>query len=410
MQVTIKLNWVITFWGSRDRYEAAAALALSGQLERLVTDFYLGQRVATVTGSIGRAMSVSRLERSLNRNHPAVPFRKVNQIAGLRTLLVLRKADPPTLNSLLGNYSARVANRHNAGLLAYSYYAAAAADHLRSDLPLAIFQVHPSPGHVRRTMSHLRKSIPTLPHEPEERLHRSALEGYMRAVDRAHVIICTSGFVASGLVNDGVPKSKIRIVPYGVSSEVCEAFQPPSDKRDDRPLTIGWLGQPGQRKGFDLLMESLELLQDRSIHLHLIGRFPVERAPQSGNNLRVVRVGEVSPETKYLELAKLDVFMAPSLLEGYGLAIHEALACGVPVVGTNNSMLGDLPESNAVFKSEVGDVTSLAQQIASLDTTSLRAAETRQTAAALVGRRTWPAFRAGVTDALSNAGNDHALI
>ncbi len=394
------MRWVVAFWGSRDRYEAAAALAERDCLERLVTDLYLPYWSVDPLRYVGRRFGVRFLERAANRSHPKVPIRRVDLASGCANALPMQDRSNHARNQRLGSRAASVANRRGSGLLAYSYYAPAAAATLASDSPLVIFQVHPSPRQVSEVMDNLRRTEPMLAAEPEEMLSDDELEHYDRALSRASAVICTSAFVAAGLEQQGVERSKLRIVPYGVTSEIRE--QPTANCPADERLHIGWLGQAIPRKGFSTLIQALEKTKDRPITLHLIGRFPPSVRINELPNLRVVRTGEVSSRRRFSELAGLDILVAPSLLEGYGLAIHEALAVGTPVLGTPNSMLAEFKGSAAVRLVEPGDPDELANAIADLDYDYLRQSDVRERAQRLVADRTWPSFRASIARAVQD--------
>jgi glycosyltransferase involved in cell wall biosynthesis len=104
------------------------------------------------------------------------------------------------------------------------------------------------------------------------------------------------------------------------------------------------------RKGHDLLFEALVPLRTRRWHLTCIGS--LERSPQTVAQLReqleragltdrVTLSGELEASVLGRYYANADVFVSASRHEGYGMAVAEALAYGVPVIST---AVGAIPE------------------------------------------------------------------
>jgi glycosyltransferase involved in cell wall biosynthesis len=108
-----------------------------------------------------------------------------------------------------------------------------------------------------------------------------------------------------------------------------------------------------QRKGFDVLIAALATLPDLPWHLTIAGdrrRDPKVAAQLDADIVccklsdRVVVLGAVSPERLAELYAGADLFTLASRFEGYGMAFSEALAHGLPVIGTT---AGAIPETVA---------------------------------------------------------------
>lgn len=98
-------------------------------------------------------------------------------------------------------------------------------------------------------------------------------------------------------------------------------------------------------------------------------------------------------------MQQADVFIMPSLIEGFGLTYLEALAAGCHIVGTANTGLPDLPLSDAARTLvPVGDIAALGQAIEQL---IARKAAGGFDAVAIAGEArnwTWSDFRARIAD------------
>ena len=128
----------------------------------------------------------------------------------------------------------------------------------------------------------------------------------------------------------GLPESEIRVVPIPVDNE---RFTPlPDDdweRRLDAPelVFVGRADDP--RKNVQLLLEGFARVRARlpRARLTLVGEPPSAQLPAG-----VEAVGTVDSVVERLRQASL--FVLPSLQEGFGVVVAEALACGVPVLVT----------------------------------------------------------------------------
>ena len=169
-----------------------------------------------------------------------------------------------------------------------------------------------------------------------------------RALCGARVVICNSARTVTDVVERvGVDPARVRQVDYGIDPA---RFQPGADSREakgarglspDRPLAlfIGALGD--RRKGFDTLFASWAALcarADWDVDLIVAGsgsELPAWRARVAAHPDLAGRVHLLGYRTDIPALlAAADVLVHPARYEAYGLAVHEALCCGVPAIVT----------------------------------------------------------------------------
>jgi glycosyltransferase involved in cell wall biosynthesis len=126
------------------------------------------------------------------------------------------------------------------------------------------------------------------------------------------------------------------------------------------------------RKGHLLLVEALADLRDYSWRLTCVGS--LERDPDAAAALRraiairhlgdrVALVGERSPEHLSAAYQDADLFVLPSYHEGYGMACAEALAHGLPVIGTTAGALPDTVPAAPSILVPPGDATALREAL-----------------------------------------------
>lgn len=162
--------------------------------------------------------------------------------------------------------------------------------------------------------------------EPEDKL--ALKEEELRLAD---VILVASSFTRQTLAEVPDITVPIHVVPYGSPQiQLSERSDLPNQAERLKVLFVGSLGQ---RKGLSYLLEAARLLNDQ-IDLTLIG-FPVGESPELTRALQTHRWLRSIPHQEVLrEMQRHDVFVFPSLFEGFGLVILEALACGLPVIAT----------------------------------------------------------------------------
>jgi len=168
------------------------------------------------------------------------------------------------------------------------------------------------------------------------------------AAARADLVIAVSAFTAgqvSALLD--VEPSKIRVVHHGT-----RRLKFPPVARERLILSVGAIQK---RKNIARLVEAFETL-DRSWRLVLAGSVSgfgaaeiLARIQQSPARDRISVTGYVSPETLAEWYARSTIFAFPSLDEGFGMPILEAMAAGTPVITSNRSALPEVAGDAALL-------------------------------------------------------------
>ena len=172
-----------------------------------------------------------------------------------------------------------------------------------------------------------------------------------------------------------------------------------SDRRS--PLKILFVGGLSQRKGLTYLFEAADQLGS-AIELTIIGRKPAAECKPLESALTKHRWIPSLPHEEILkEMSRHDVFVFPSLFEGFGLVITEALPQGLPVITTPHTCGPDiLTNGEDGFIVPIRDSQSIAEKLEELhrDRTLLASmsAAARQTAE----RNTWSQYRTRLTEAV----------
>lgn len=184
------------------------------------------------------------------------------------------------------------------------------------------------------------------------------------------------------------PHTERALDDYGVSAERIGVVLPGTDPA---PLAVGsdsatviflCVATFTPRKGHALLIEALAGLQDRNWRLCCVGsltRDPATanqvrtRIAAAGLRARVDLVGEAQGEVLDRYYHHADVFVLPSYYEGYGMALAEAIARGLPVVSTTAGAIPATVPAEAALLVPPGDAVALQGALARiLDDRALR--------------------------------------
>lgn len=188
----------------------------------------------------------------------------------------------------------------------------------------------------------------------------------MAALRHTDAVVVTSPATKALLVADfGVAAGKVTVAEPGTD---------PAPRAEGsaagKPLSLLAVGAVIPRKGYDVLVAALADLADRAWHLTIIGA--LDRAPdtvdalrrqitEAGLDGRISLAGAVSDARLAEAYAGADLFVMPSLFEGYGMVLTEALARGLPILCTTGGAAAETAPDEAALKVLPGNVAALRQ-------------------------------------------------
>ncbi len=156
----------------------------------------------------------------------------------------------------------------------------------------------------------------------------------------ADLILCNSSFTKSTLINAGLNERKIAVLPLGFPV-VKER-----DKINNSKIRFIYAGTSNVRKGVHLLLEvwRQNFSDNSNIELYIVGRFdlPTIYKDQAPKNIFFI---DSIPRSELLNsFCDADVLILPTLADGFGMVITEAMSRGLCVMCTRNSAGPDIIE------------------------------------------------------------------
>ncbi len=200
--------------------------------------------------------------------------------------------------------------------------------------------------------------------EPER--SRALLASEKKALAHATRVIVTSDFTARTLQEDfGLAAARISVAPPGTA---------PARRAEGSggSLSLLAVGSITPRKAFDVLVEALAGLTDTAWRLRIVGgarHSPYTAAALArliearGLGSRVECLGELQGAALDDVYHRSDVFVSSSLYEGYGMALAEAMARGLPVVTATGGAAAETVPDDAALKVPPGDAAALREAL-----------------------------------------------
>jgi glycosyltransferase involved in cell wall biosynthesis len=163
---------------------------------------------------------------------------------------------------------------------------------------------------------------------------RAMLERVEEEYELADRIRVSSEWAKNSMIQHGVRADKIEVISQPLN---LKRFSPPDSTMDaEGPLRVCYVGSMDLRKGFLYLLRSIKLVGSERVNLEIVGatgdrscRLLLERE-KIGLQLKHA-AGNPVPAYH-----RSEVFVLPSLEDGFGFVVAEAMACGLPVIVTED--------------------------------------------------------------------------
>jgi glycosyltransferase involved in cell wall biosynthesis len=165
---------------------------------------------------------------------------------------------------------------------------------------------------------------------PAAYYERLAAEWHM-----AQFVLVNSEWSRRALIQQGVPAEKLLLVPIAYDPPL-----PPTQCRQTSsasiPLSVLWLGSVTLRKGIQYLIQAARMLPVNRVRFHVIGPIGISQKAVRSAPENVEFLGPL-PRNRVAEwYRRADLFVLPTLSDGFAITQLEAMAHGLPVITTPN--------------------------------------------------------------------------
>jgi glycosyltransferase involved in cell wall biosynthesis len=404
---------VVVHRGARDAYQVASALAEAGLLECLVTDLYWPND-KPLPARLARRAKDSIRQMLLARFSPLLPSKLVTQtlVSGTISHLLDKLPGSPFswrrratrwTDSEMGRTAGATALATHSSLLSYSYYGFQAFSTYGK--PGMLFQAHPHPASVRRILERELQVHPecaeSLRKEWELSLPPEEFERLVAETQMAACSLVASSFTRQTLIENGTASDSIRVIPYGVDLSRFSPLPCAARPESSGKLKLLFVGTINQRKGIKYLLEALRLVGSKSVELTVCGRVVDDLSLFKPFASQVTVRPSVDASELLAAYRSADLFVFPSVVEGFAQVLLESLACGLPILSTTRTAAPDLIQHGVQgFVVEPCRPELLAERIEWAMANRAQLHEMREEASRRAAYFTWARFRQGIVEAV----------
>ena len=341
MNSRLSQSWICCQLGAREHYAVPRALQLGGVLGEFITDLWI--RPGTLMHSWRKRLA--------GRFHPALAGAQVTA-PNVAALTFELKAYATGANGwkLINQRNEWFQHRavdqltqsykestNGQTVFAYSYAAERIFKFARKrGWRTVLGQIDPGPAEERIVAQLHEKSRAEQNNwepAPAEYWNRWRTECAL-----ADQIVANSSWSRDALLGEGVPPEKISVLPVAYEAQAeSTTFQRhyPTAFSSTRPLRVLFLGQINLRKGVGYLLDAVKLLGGENVEFCFVGPTQMRIPPEFREHARVKWFG-VAPRIDVARYYKeADVFILPTLSDGFGLTQLEAQSWKLPVVASS---------------------------------------------------------------------------
>ena len=181
-----------------------------------------------------------------------------------------------------------------------------------------------------------------------------------KELSMAELIIVPSQYAKKTLKLYNGKLSKIKVIPYGFPKTCSINKKNWFDGK--RKLKILYAGSLNQNKGISYLVDVINKLYFDKIEVEIIGNGPLKGYIEK--NIPFAKfLSSISNERLLNKMKNNDIFISPTLFEGFGLTLSEAMSQGALVMTTKNTFLGDLKNKNIFIEIDINNINKIINNI-----------------------------------------------
>jgi glycosyltransferase involved in cell wall biosynthesis len=228
-------------------------------------------------------------------------------------------------------------------------------------------------------------------------VHDQRLEQKREEMALADLTLVASRYVEA-TIREFYPYQNIARAPYGVD---VEFWTPGATDKEPEPLRFIYAGTVSARKGVPLLVEAWSRADLRNAELALVGSWGLAESKRRSLPRGVTWHPPCSAVSLRARYRASHVFVFPTYSDGFGLALLEAMACGLPAIASEASIGPEIITGACGFISQAGSLDQLVELLRWLDRHRDELPAMGREARAQAAGATWSNYRSLITEAVS---------
>ena len=331
-------HWTVIHKNCREHYATPRILHSTGMLERMITDVWVPPMLQRVSPISLRSRWHPELKSACITafNGTVLPQRLIERFSQGSWWQRIEAEDKRFQRMAAKVMDKQVTSSPHGICFSYAYSGLEALRVAKkAGWKTVLGQIDPGPlewGIVKQGSSHYQGLEP-VGEQPSE----AYWQRWREETELADIIIANSEWSASLLRRQGLPAHKLRVIPllYEAEKALPAAKSYPPAFTKDTPLRILFLGRLCLRKGVAQLLDAVQGLADEPFELRLVGPVAMKLPTwtKQGEWTQKIQVHPpVSGEGVKAAYDWADVFILPTLSDGFAITQLEALARRVPVI------------------------------------------------------------------------------
>lgn len=333
-------RWTVAQIGAREHYAIAAAFARHGKLRELYTEAWWPFRQRVSIGPMALRSLAARRNGAL-KDHQIRAFTAAwigRSIArGARRSRNLYdefiREGSWFASTVRDRMCSRGLDESQDAFFGYDTASLEVLEFLReTGIPAVVDQIDPARveesivQEERRRWPGWEADVPAVPESYWERIAQEW--------ELSDLVVVNSDWSRAALEQQGVPREKLLVVPLAYEPPASNMTRAP--RSPGAPLCVLWLGSVTLRKGIQYLLAAAKRLLRNNICFVIAGPIHISQRIVSSAPPNVRFVGRVPRSDLFEMYSAGDVFILPTLSDGFAITQIEAMAHGLPVVVTPN--------------------------------------------------------------------------
>jgi len=354
--------WICSQLGAREHYAVPRALFRLDSLDHFLPDAWVPPGSLLAAFGLGERFHSDLTEAPVRAwNAGLLAFElaaRLKRLSGWPLILARNHWFQQKVVAYFSGYEPRTDNRERT-LFSYSYSALEPFRFAKSHgWRTVLGQIDPGPFEEEIVAAETEREVSLAPNW--RRAPADYWKSWREECDVADRIIVNSQWSFDGLVRTGIPKEKLSIIPLVFENNVPSVLpkEYPMQFTATRPLRVLFLGQINLRKGTARLLNVARSFQSQPVEFLMTGPIQINIPEDLRSNRKIRWVGPVTRNSVRNHYVQADVFILPTLSDGFALTQLEALAhrlpviasrrCGEVVIDRMNGLLLEEPTAEAI--------------------------------------------------------------